>query len=257
MNREDKLREELEDAWFALVMEKIVQQEGAELNELNEQLKKDPKYAVPEELTRQNLKIIQALARQEQRQKSGRRAGKIFVKVACVAAVISALMITTYAALPPSRKTAVLNLLVEVKDVSTRLVMEEVNKVEGKQPESSESESKVLLGYRLPEIPEEFVVTEDVRMSDFAWIEYSNNAGKSIRIQCAKDVSNAVDVDTENANKIPITIHGHEGFISEKEGITKVVWGDSATDTFILIEGVGIDVSYILEFAKEIRFIAE
>ena len=32
MKREERLREELEEAWFALVVEKIAQQEGAELN---------------------------------------------------------------------------------------------------------------------------------------------------------------------------------------------------------------------------------
>ena len=41
MKREERLREELEEAWFALVVEKIAQQEGAELNALNEQLKND------------------------------------------------------------------------------------------------------------------------------------------------------------------------------------------------------------------------
>lgn len=255
MNREDKLREELEDAWFALVMEKIAQQEGAELNALNEQLKKNPKYAVPEEITRQNLDTIRKLAVQEKRRKAGRSAGRIFIKVACVAAVMGALMVSVYAALPPSRKTAVLNLLVEVTDVSTRLVMEEVHKVEVKQPESSESEPKVLLGYQIPDLPEEFKLQDEISKNSFSWALYENNIGQTVLFRFVHDPNGAIEVDTENANTIPVTIQDQKGLLIDKNGTTQLVWNDSETNTFILIESVGLEAEYIQELAAGIRFL--
>lgn len=257
MKREERLREELEEAWFALVVEKIAQQEGAELNALNEQLNNDPQYAVPEELDRRSMETIRMLVAQDKKKRKKKAAGKIFLRVACAAMIASMMLGSAYAVLPYSRKIAVKNLLIEVKDVSTRLVKEDIEKIDGNSPEVSETEPKVLLGYHLPTLPEDFVIEEEKQLSHLAWVRYTNSAGDILKFRFTHDVSNAVEVDTENAQVTPIIIHGYEGLLSAKNNRALLVWNDLETNTFIYIESVGVASEYLQSLAAEIIYLTE
>lgn len=252
MNREEKLREELEDAWFELLMEKISKQEGAELIALNEQLKQDPAYAVPEEVTQRCIETIRKSITQEKRRKSMKTIGKICVKVACVAAIASTLLVTAYASLPSARKIAIMNLFEEIKDESTRLVMEDVNKIGEKDPETSENVPKVLMGYQIPELPKDFRVVDEQEETNIARITYSDYYEKSVRFRFARNVSSAVEVDTEDVIKYPVQINGIDGFMYVKEAFVKIVWIDMNTNTMITVSGEGLDENYVKELAGKV-----
>ena len=58
MTRHERLLENYEDAYFALLMEDVAQMEGARLDQLNMELQNDPHAAVPEGLTKRCLKTI-------------------------------------------------------------------------------------------------------------------------------------------------------------------------------------------------------
>ena len=58
MTRREKLEEQYEDAYFALLMDAVAEKEGARLEELNDQLNRDPTAAVPEEIDRRCRKVI-------------------------------------------------------------------------------------------------------------------------------------------------------------------------------------------------------
>lgn len=254
MNREDKLREELEEAWFALVVEKIAQQEGAELNALNEQLQKDPQYAVPEELDRRSMETIRKLVAQDKRRKTTKAAGRIFMRVACAAAIASLMLVSAYAVLPSARKRAVLNLLIETKDVSTRLVMEDVDRIKKDNgSETSEVETKVLLGYQIPEVPEDFKISDEKQSTNTAWIEYANDTGDTIRFRFYNGMSGSVEVDTEESGEKPIQINGINGRMWVKENSIKIAWSDPKTKTFITVTSEGIDPLSVEELAKKIQ----
>lgn len=253
MNREEKLREELEEAWFALLMEKIAKEEGAELNALNEQLKNDPAYAVPDEVTKRGLQTIRTELCKDRKRKTWAKIKKISVKVACVAAIMSAMMVTAYATIPDF-KTAALNLLIQASDVSTRLVMtdEEVNKPQISETQTPDREPKILMGYQIPEMPDEYVIVSEQQEDNNASIRYANSDGESIRFHFYFQASGAVDVDTEDTNSRPVIIHGYEGLLCEKNGMVQLVWNDQTTNTFIQIFGEGIDAAYIQELADGI-----
>lgn len=253
MNREEKLREELEDAWFELLMEKISKQEGAELIALNEQLKQDPAYEVPEEVTQRCLETIRKSIMQEKRRKSMKTIGKICVKVACVAAIASTLLITAYASLPYSRKIAIMNFLEETKEESTRLVMEDIDKIGEKDSEASETNHKVLMGYQIPELPKDFSIVDEWENANMAQIRFSDNAGKSIRFRFVQNVSNSVEVDTEDADKKPVQVNGIDGTLYLKEASVKIVWNDFNTNTMIYVLSEGLDESYVKELAGKIE----
>ena len=253
MNREEKLREELEDAWFELLMEKISKQEGAELIALNEQLKQDPAYEVPEEVTQRCLETIRKSITQEKRRKSMKTIGKICVKVACVAAIASTLLVTAYASLPSARKIAIMNLFEEIKDESTRLVMEDIDKVGEKDSEASETNHKVLMGYQIPELPKAFQVIDEWEGANVATVLYSNEDGESIQFQFVRNISNAMEIDTEGASKQPVQINGMDGTLYLKEASVKIVWNDLNTNTMIYILSEGLDESYVKELAGKIE----
>lgn len=255
MNREEKLREELEDAWFELLMEKISKQEGAELIVLNEQLKQDPTYEVPEEVTQRCLETIRKSITQEKRRKSMKTIGKICVKVACVAAIASTLLVTAYASLPSARKIAIMNLFEEIKDESTRLVMEDINKNDVKDSEVSETNRKVLMGYQIPSLSKEFIVAEEKQMNNFAWIKYADDSGKTIRFRFAQNIGNAVEIDTEEACKSPVKVNGIDGWLYEKETSVKITWNDMNTKTMITVSGEGLAVSYVKDIANGIKLV--
>ena len=61
MTRREKLQEQYEDALFALLMDDLAIAEGKSAEEENEQLKNDPKYAVPPEVRQRCLNNFQAL----------------------------------------------------------------------------------------------------------------------------------------------------------------------------------------------------
>ena len=253
MNREEKLREELEDTWFELLMEKISKQEGAELIALNEQLKQDPAYEVPEEVTQRCLETIRKSITQEKRRKSMKTIGKICVKVACVAALASTLLVTAYASLPSARKIAIMNLFVETKGESTRLVMEDISKIEEKDSETSENTPKVLMGYQIPELPKDFCVTDEWEDTNMAQIKFSDNTGKSIRFSFARNVSNAVEVDTENSDEKPVQINGTDGSLYVKGSCVKIAWNDVSMNTMITVLSEGLDESYVETLAGKIE----
>lgn len=50
MTHHEKLVERYEDALFALMMEDVAETEGEKLQELNEQLKRDPSAEIPRDL---------------------------------------------------------------------------------------------------------------------------------------------------------------------------------------------------------------
>lgn len=255
MNREEKLREELEDAWFELLMEKISKQEGAELIALNEQLKQDPAYAVPEEVTQRCIETIRKSITQEKRRKSMKTIGKICVKVACVAAIASTLLVTAYASLPSARKIAIMNLFEEIKDESTRLVMEDVNKIGEKDPETSENAPKVLMGYQIPQLPKDYSIVDEWVDINMAKVIYLNSTGESIRFSFVRNVSNAVEVDTEESDKRPVLINGMEGTLYSKGTSVKIVWNDLNTNTMISVLSEGLSESYIKDLASKLELV--
>lgn len=58
MTHHEKLVERYEDALFALMMEDVAETEGEKLQELNEQLKRDPSAEIPRELDERCIRTI-------------------------------------------------------------------------------------------------------------------------------------------------------------------------------------------------------
>ena len=124
MTTREQLEEQYEDAYFALLMHKIAEQDGARLEHLNEELQNDPAAAVPEEIDRKCLKTIDRYFAQKRHAGYWRTSKKILGRVGIVAAIVM-LLFTTAFALSEEFRVTTLNLLITIEEKYTELHMEE------------------------------------------------------------------------------------------------------------------------------------
>ena len=124
MTRLDYLQDQYEDAYFALLMHEVAEQEGVRLEKLNEELQNDPAAAVPEEIDRKCLKTIDRYFAQKRHAGYWRTSQKILGRVGIVAAIIMLLFTTAFALSEEFRSTA-LNLLITIEEKYTDLHMQE------------------------------------------------------------------------------------------------------------------------------------
>ena len=85
MTNHERLREQYEDALFALLMEGVAESEGEEALRLNEELKKDPNAEVPKDVQKRCEKTIRSAFARKQFRTTGRTAIRWLTSVAVVA----------------------------------------------------------------------------------------------------------------------------------------------------------------------------
>ena len=139
MTRREKLEEQYEDAYFALLMDAVAEKEGVRLEELNDHLNQDPSAAVPEEPDRRCRKVIDQHFAAQRRSGYWRTTKRVLNRVAIVAAVMM-LLFTTAFALSEDFRVSTLNLLITVEERYTRLEMKNDNSGEDLNSYSTSSE---------------------------------------------------------------------------------------------------------------------
>ena len=247
-NREENLKEAYEDAYFKLLMSKIAKEEGAELIKLNEQLEKDPQYEVPESVTKACLEAIRKENAKTKRSATRQATGRWLVRVACVAAIAGAMLVSCYAVFPDFR-TAALNLLIQSSDVASKLIMTD------KDVEEVPTEvdlGTVLMGYRIPVMPLGFSLNGEKCSDGRAWIEYGNKEGGWIKFSFYENTEYRITYDDEKTQKEPIQIQDHDAMLYRKNDCIKILWNDTDTGMFIVVTSEGLDKESVLRFANGI-----
>ena len=82
MNEDERLYEQYEDAFFALLMNRVAEANGKELMQKNEELLADPNAAVPESLSKRCLHTIEKSYRKAQIQKAAKKILNISINAA-------------------------------------------------------------------------------------------------------------------------------------------------------------------------------
>ena len=252
MNTQDQLRENYEDALFAMLMGELAEEEGKRLLEENERLKNDPAAAVPEHINRSCRKAIRKSFARSHRKTAAVTARSAFRKVLVAAMVSVLLLVTAYASFPSFRLKA-LNLLIEVSNVATSLVPTD----KGSDYDIDTSETRDNLGsYLLPQLPDEFVVEHEGHDRTSDWIRYTNKQGATIFFRVESSTKSGLHADTENADSSEnILLHGYDALLVEKEDWISINWFDESQYTFILISATGMDRASILSYAEELTFV--
>lgn len=257
MTRRDKLQENYEDALFALLMDEVAEREGQRYLEENERLKKDPDSAVPEELDRRCLKLIRQTFAKDRRRAAGLTAYRVFRQAAMVIVIGMLLFATAFAAFPEVRiKT--LNLIIEVSDIATTMSLEGADNTEydaKRIPDVGLDTDGTLRGYAIPAVPEGFVMDDSNDGRTSSWVQYRNEEGAIISFDITTAEGSTHNIDTEGAKVTPITIHGYEGLLIEKDSQVHITWGDIDQDSFISVFCDKINGEQALALANEIVYI--
>jgi len=243
MTRRDKLVEEYEDAFFALFMDTIAEEKGKLIAEEMEYLEQSCDFEVPIELDEKCHNVIKKAFAKDRRRKTKHTTHRIINKVALVAVISIILFTTTYAIFPEIRITT-LNLLIEVSDVATGLVIGERN-----------SSNEIFLNienhqYYLPQLPSGFILDDEGSDARSAWCEYINEDGASIYFHIVSSLDTIFNVDTEATQSVKnIQVHGYDGLLIEKNERIQIVWGDTDKEIFVEIICIGIDRDEVQKLA--------
>ena len=246
MTEHERLLEEFDDAYFALLMEGVARKEGEQLEALNEMLQDNPEAAVPERVDKRCLETIDRHFAREQRRIGLRKTGKV-LRLAAVIMGISVILFTTAFALSEDFRLATLNLMLTVTEKYTQF---DIDNSDGNSVQASPKGNQVASAYfqnaEINWIPEGFECIECI--SDTR-VRFGNDQGDYFVISI-KPGSASVNVDTENPESLEhITINGNEGLCVVKYGEVEIMLAD--LENYHYIE-VGTSSGLSIETAKKI-----
>ena len=160
MTERERLLEEFDDAYFALLMEGVANKEGEQLIALNEMLQDNPEAEVPESVDKRCLETIDRHFAREQRRIGLRKAGKV-LRLAAVIMGISVLLFTSAFALSEDFRVATLNLMLTVTERYTQF---DINNSDGNSvqasPKGNQAGSAYFQNAEIGWVPEGFECTE-------------------------------------------------------------------------------------------------
>lgn len=253
MTRLDYLQSQYEDAYFALLMHEVAEQEGVRLEKLNEELQNDPAAAVPEEVDRKCLKTIDRYFAQKRHAAYWKTSKTILGRVAIVAAVIM-LLFTTAFALSEDFRVSTLNLLITIEEKFTQLHMESTEDSTANDLQAEESTTSSYFDHlEIGWMPEGYtcIINNPNQM-----IGFENDQGDSFTISLA-DGHGKINIDTENADKVEeLTINGLATMRVTKDGCINTVMIDTEHGVIIRAwtsAGIPLDVNQKL--AENLKYV--
>lgn len=248
MSRREKLMENYEDALFAILMDKVAEEEGARQREENKRLMDDPEAEVPEEIDAAARQTIRKAFAGQNRKNAYRIVGKIVNRVAVAVLICSLLFVTAYAAFPEVQLRT-LNLLIQTSDVASRLVLVNTDSI---ADTGNKQEEITLCGYVFPKL-NRFTMVDRSEDKHGGWIKFENDRDGLVRVDIIKGT--AMYIDTENANRIEdIMIQGYSGILVEKENRILLTWSEADHNYNILITCENLNSNFAIPLAEQIVY---
>lgn len=229
MTERERLLEEFDDAYFALLMEGVARKEGEQLEGLNEMLQDNPEAAVPERVDKRCLETIDRHFAREHRKIGLRKTGKV-LRLAAIIMGISMLLFTTAFAVSEEFRVATLNLVRTITEEYTQLDIRELNGGRSQRTHDPKSEFEYFHNIDIQWLPEDFAYTE----GEYDWYaNFEKENGEWIKI-LIYDGHGSLNVDTENADSVEnIAINGNEGLCIFKDDYIHVVTTDLKNNIYI------------------------
>lgn len=255
MSRYEHLLEDFEDAYFALLMDKVAKQEGERLEQLNQELIADPNFELPETTDQKCLRTIERCFAHQQRRTVLRSITRILHFAAIIVAV-SVLLFTTAFAVSEDFRVATRNLLITVNERYTDFRMQGEDSHGNSSQASVSSQSfngvgtdsnfdNLVVGW----VPEGFQL---VRSRYDHWVYYENDDSNWIYIFMTSEDS-ALQIDTENAEIVNTRIHDLPAVIVKKSGGTTILLTDeNQGDFYVVSTSSGIDSETTTKIAENL-----
>lgn len=251
MNENERLYEQYENALFALIMNRVAEENGKALLQKNEELLADPNAAVPERLSKRCLHTIEKSYRKARLQESTH---KIVRALNCVALwiLIPIFMFVGVFATSETVRVKTLNLLIKEFDISTefRTASDGENNLNLEEVpfEDDMFESLCVM------LPPEFSLMTSSTNQAFENYVFGNdeNATFFVTRYFLEENQGVVSVDTENATVWHETIGTSDVMFIQKEPVYQAVWIDDARQLMYVIGGENTPFDMISNIADGI-----
>ena len=242
MSQKGPLWENYEDAFFAILMDAVAEQEGEKGLQLLEELEQDPSAQVPEDVQRKAEKTIRkAFAGQKRR--SARRVGfRIFQRIAVAVMLVIVTMMCAFAAFPEMRST-VINTTIKICEDYTDIRFANMG-----------AEDYTSKNYQITPnwLPEGFTLSEEGDTSVSIWKLYRNTADGNLYISETTAENNSMAVDTENAKVSKIKIKNYDATLVIKDDWNCLIFLIPEKGVVIYIDSEFIPYQDIVRVAEEL-----
>lgn len=240
MTKRDILREQYEDALFALLMDEVAVSEGEKAINENERLKADPNFIILEEANKKCERLISTYFRRKTVRAVGRSFSRVVGKVAVVA-LAAMLLFTTAFAVSPVFRAHTLNLVVETFYDRTNFQFTEAGPAVKDVNATTE-------GW----IPEGYALESQTEDSMSKRIVYSSETGGELKVSVFHG-SGLLSIDTEDAAVKNIYIQEKSAVVSEKNGVIQITWADEVANLFVSVQGNAVSEEDLIKFAENLN----
>lgn len=246
MTNHEKLQETYEDSLFALLMDEFAQSEGERLMEENARLALDETAAVPQDIERRCLRLIERETSKQARSRSA--AGFLhFLARMALAALIAVMLFGTAFALSPAIRAGTLNLLMQIDEraASWQFVTESED-----TSETPDSLPDITIGW----LPEGYVLSDISTQDQLSKVfRCTNSLGDEIVISVLPDKSSTYSIDIENSDfYTDVSIHGNPGLLIHKNNVIRISWADQTIGCIFFVMSSNSDEAALLHIAENI-----
>ncbi len=247
MTNREKLRENYEDSVLALLMDEFAESEGKRYIEENERLRQDPSAAVPEDVERRALQLINREFAKKNRAHTGKKLLRFLARIA-IAAVFAVLLFGAAFALSETVRAGTLNFLMQMDErIATWQFTEDEGAVSGGQNGALE----IVVDW----VPEGYTRQPPVIFTPSdAMLDYTNDAGRVIRISVHESEDFIYTLDLEEADYYTeITVNDCNGMLIQKGDIVRVYWAYYNTDFVVGLMSADVDMDTLLQVAESVN----
>ena len=246
MTRREFLKEQYEDALFALLMDDLAVTEGEKALEEYERLKNDPQVVVPDQVVQRGLRTIRKYFSRQNTVTVRRVTAKAISRVAVVA-LVGMLLFTTAFAASTDFRISTINYIIDVFDDHAVFTSENVEA----------NKKQIVCAGWLPENYEQ-VSYEDT--GEYVKVLFKKPNGQSIVVEM-NSANEKLSVDTESAELGTVLVNGYEAVTIVKRGIdgygnsyerSSIIWVDILRGVYISIRSNDENVDVLLRVANQI-----
>ena len=239
MNEDERLYEQYEDAFFALLMNRVAEANGKELMQKNEELLADPNAAIPESLSKRCLHTIEKSYRKARIQKAAKKTLRTLNRVALWILIPLFMFVGVFAASETVRiKT--LNFLITNFEFGTEF------RIENSASTAPQQQSMAPLVEDC--IPSDYDLISQSSTSLFEKYLYANDSDSelSIVIYALENFGGAITIDTEDAEVWYNTTDDQSVMYVQKADTYQAVWTDVENQKMYVISSsnTALDVVY-------------
>lgn len=208
MQSHKELREQYEDALFALLMDDVARREGQQALDEMETLASDCAFSIPSDADQACRKTIRNYYAGSRYRTMRRLSFRILNKVAIIVLIAILALTTVFAASPTIRRT-VLNYIVRTFDDHTEISF----------VAETDSENSGEIDFSVPWVPEGYELIETYADETTAWQIYVGPDNAELQITIAKNSNQSTVLNSEDGMVQEISINDMSGCL-----ITQSQW---------------------------------